>query len=220
MKRLVIVLLLSLPLCAFALPISATTMLYVDAWVAQSGAEALDEEVATLEAANAVSVEFPGGKGSGFAIESIVQGTTITWQAETGLEYTVWWSPTLDPPVWQGIGNVLARTYGPLPFFDIGTKRQTGFYRVEQTRPMILVPGSDGGGVDYDFYINKYEVTTTEFARFFSDPGTYFSRLYLGSTAMIASVHEVYPSFMPVTGWEDHPVNDVSWEGRPLSATG
>jgi sulfatase modifying factor 1 len=214
MKRFVIALLLSVPLCAFTLPICATT-LCVDASVAQSGAAALGEGVATADAANAVGIEFPGGRGSTFAIESIVQRTTITWEAETGLEYTVWWSPILDPPAWQEIGNVLARTHGPLPFFDTGTQRQMGFYRIEKARPLVFVPGSDGGGVDNDFYIGRYETTNAELAVFLSANPDYRYTLwkeFKGHAKIRRLDSKARYVFVPLPSWENHPVTHVSCE--------
>ncbi len=171
--------------------------------------------IAVARAAEAAAIEFPGGNGSTFAIKSIVQGTTITWEAETGLEYSVWWSPTLDPPAWQEIGNVLARSYGPLPFFDIGTQRQTGFYRIEKTRPLVFVPGSDGGGVDYDFYIGRYETTNAEFAVFLGANPDYrypYWKDLRGLVEIRRLDSKTQYVFVPLPGWEDHPLTHVSWE--------
>ncbi|MDP2895287.1 MAG: SUMF1/EgtB/PvdO family nonheme iron enzyme [bacterium] len=156
-----------------------------------------------------------GPKGEGdFGITSIVRGTMIGWEGEAGLEYAVWWSHALAPPLWQEVARFFARTSGPMSFFDTAQREETGFYRIERSRPMIVVPGTDGGGVDHDFCISKYEVTTTEFAAFLSDLGFdyYRWRTLYGKPMILGSGQDQRPPIMPVSGWEDHPIQDLSYE--------
>lgn len=157
----------------------------------------------------------PAPKGDAdFGITSILRGTMIQWEGQAGLEYVVWWSKGLDPPVWEQIRRFFARISGPMSFFDTEQRDETGFYRIERSRPMILVPGSEGGGVEHNFYMSKYEVTTTEFAAFLSDLGFdyYRWRTLYGKPMILGSGQDQCRPIMPVSGWEDHPIQDLSYE--------
>ncbi|MDP2897169.1 MAG: SUMF1/EgtB/PvdO family nonheme iron enzyme [bacterium] len=150
-----------------------------------------------------------------FSVNSVKAGIKLEWEAKSGYDYTIWWSPSLDPPVWERAGRVFSRTSGAMWYFDPQGNVSQGYYRLEQSKPMILVPGSDGGGVDYNFHIGRYEVTTAEFADFLADPATSWSRWHDAKKQKIVRVVDKKAGVWvtaPMTGWEDRPVQQISWE--------
>lgn len=150
--------------------------------------------------------------GEGFSIDSVRAGIKLEWDARPGYDYIIWWSPSLDPPVWERAGNVFSRTSGTMWYFDPQGNVPQGYYRLEQSKPMILVPGSDGGGVDYDFYVGKYEVTNAEFARFLdSSPMNGVDYRHVRSRMSYIYTDKSGGRVFPMTGQEDHPVVYVSW---------
>ncbi len=151
----------------------------------------------------------------GFRISDISFGVKLAWEGKPGFDYVILWTPTLDPPTWQERGRLLGRGAGSTTFFDSKSTERTGFYRIEETRPMILIPGSDRAGVDYDFCIGKYEVTVAQFAVFLSDAATDWQRWYSYSGEQ--KIAQLRPqgqrwTFVPLTGWEDHPIQHISWQ--------
>ena len=167
-----------------------------------------------------IAVSWPAPKpppedAPGFAIADVARGTRLSWEGEAALGYIVWWSAGLDPPAWKEIGRVFARSRGALSFFDPERGDRRGFYRIEEGTPMALIPGSDGGGVQHGFYVGRYEVTVAEFARFLSDPATDWQRWYSYSGEQ--KIAQLRPqgqrwTFVPLTGWEDHPIQHISWQ--------
>lgn len=154
-------------------------------------------------------------KGELFAIRDVKLGARIRWQAGAGYDYTIWWSPSLDPPAWAAAGTVFSRAAATMSYFHAQGNAPQGYYRLEQSKPMILVPASDGGAVEYDFYIGRYEVTTAEFADFLADPATPWSRWSDPVTQRIVRVTDKKAGvwvIAPMTGWEDRPIHQVSWE--------
>lgn len=151
----------------------------------------------------------------GFGVDSFTRGVQLKWPGEPGFEYVLLWTNDLANPEWEEVGRVFCRYFQELSFFETDRPDRQGFYRIERTRAMVLVPGSDGGGVDYDFYIGKYEVTNSEFAVFLSaNPSyeyTYWPDL-MGRVKIRMLASQRQHVLVPVPGWEDHPVTDVSWE--------
>lgn len=159
--------------------------------------------------------QFLTEEGQPFAIRDVKWGARIRWQARAGYEYTIWWSRSLEPPMWQQAGKVFSRTAGTMSYFDPQGNAPQGYYRLEQGKPMILVPGADHGGVEYDFYMGRYEVAIAEFADFLADPATPWSRWSDPLRQRIVRAPDkkagVYV-IAPMTGWEDRPIQEISWE--------
>ena len=152
----------------------------------------------------------------GFGVDSFTRGVQLKWPGEPGSEYVVLWTNDIADPEWEEVGRLFCRFFQELSFFENARPDRQGFYRIEKARPMVVVPGCDGGGVDYDFYIGKYEVTNAEFAVFLSaNPSyqwTYWPDLQQGRVKIRQLASKTLYIFIPVPGWEDHPITAVSWE--------
>jgi len=148
-----------------------------------------------------------GAEEPKLGISGISFRVKLTWEGEPGVEYIVFWTPTLVPAIWEERGRVLGWKFGSDSFFDPDPGGQAGFYTLGKGRAMVFVPGSDGAGVEYDFYMGKYEVTVAEFARFLSDPVRGFRPPY-HYEERIAELRG--GTFVPMTGWDDHPIQYIS----------
>jgi len=144
-------------------------------------------------------------------IVTIRRGLEFTFPGEPGFEYVMYWITDIDASYWHEVGRVFCPSLREVSFFDPETWDKRRFYRVERTSGMVFVPGP-GGGVDYSFYIGKYEVTNAQFAAFLSANPTY-EGVFWRDLQFRLKIRKLDSKrkyvYVPLPGWEDHPVPEV-----------
>lgn len=148
-------------------------------------------------------------------IVTIRRGLEFTFPGEPGSEYVMYWITDMDASYWHEVGRVFCPSLREVSFFDPETWDKRRFYRVERTTGMVFVPGP-GASVDYSFYIGKYEVTNAQFAAFLSTKPSYYGQDWWDEFMFNAKIRKLDSKqrlvYIPLPGWEDHPVTGVPWQ--------